>query len=39
MATLLQNVYDAFLAKIEADDWMLSEMKEDDVSAEILNDW
>lgn len=39
MATPLQNVYDAFLAKIEADDWMLSEMGDDSVSAEILNDW
>ena len=39
MATPLQNVYDAFLAKIEADDWMLSEMGDDGVSAEILNDW
>ena len=25
MATPLQNVYDAFLSKIEADDWMLTE--------------
>lgn len=39
MATPLQNVYDAFLAKIEADDWMLSEMGDDSISAEILNDW
>ena len=28
MATPLKEVYDAFLAKIEADDWMLTEMKE-----------
>ena len=28
MATPLQTIYDAFLAKVEADDWMLSNLKE-----------
>lgn len=39
MATPLQTVYKAFLAKIEADDWMLSEMEGDSVSKEVLEDW
>jgi hypothetical protein len=39
MATPLQEVYEAFLSKIEADDWMLSGMEGDSVSEEILNDW
>ena len=34
MATSLQNVYDAFLSKIEADDWMLTE--EENV---VTEDW
>ena len=39
MATPLQDVYDAFLSKIEADDWMLSGIEGDLVSEEILKDW
>ena len=35
MATSLQQVYDNFLSKVEADDWMLTE----DISAEIKADW
>lgn len=35
MATSLQKVYDNFLSKVEADDWMLT----DDISAEIKADW
>ena len=27
MATPLQTIYDAFLAKVEADDWALTEME------------
>ena len=34
MATPLQDVYDAFLSKIEADDWMLTE--EENV---VTEDW
>lgn len=34
MATPLQTVYDAFLARIEADDWMLTE--EENV---VQEDW
>ncbi len=39
MATPLREVYDAFLSKIEADDWMLSGIEGDSVSEEILKDW
>ena len=41
MATPLQDVYAAFLSKIEADDWMLSEMGEDfdSSSQRVLDDW
>ena len=39
MATPLQDVYDAFLSKIEADDWMLSGMEGESISEEILDDW
>jgi hypothetical protein len=39
MATPLEKVYKAFLAKVEADDWMLSEITEDGPSAELLQDW
>lgn len=35
MATPLQAVYDAFLAKIEADDWMLENLTSEDV----MEDW
>ena len=35
MATPLSDVYDAFLAKVEADDWMLNE--EDRAAVEL--DW
>lgn len=35
MATPLQTVYDAFLAKIEADDWMLENLTSEDV----VEDW
>lgn len=35
MATSLQDVYDCFLSKIEADDWML----EDGLSLEVKADW
>lgn len=35
MATPLQTVYDAFLAKIEADDWMLENLESEDV----VEDW
>ena len=37
MATPLQTVYNAFLAKIEADDWMLTEMEENIET--VRNDW
>ena len=39
MATPLKDVYDAFLSKIEADDWMLSGMEGESISEEILDDW
>lgn len=39
MATPLEKVYKAFLAKVEADDWMLTEITEDGPSAELLQDW
>ena len=29
MATPLQTIYEAFLAKVEADDWMLTEENQD----------
>ena len=35
MATPLQDVYDAFLSKIEADDWMLDELG----SEAVQKDW
>lgn len=35
MATSLQQVYDCFLSKIEADDWMLT----DEISMEVKADW
>lgn len=34
MATPLQKVYDAFLAKVEADDWMMNEYWD-----EVEKDW
>lgn len=37
MATPLQTVYDTFLAKIEADDWMLTEMEENIET--VRKDW
>lgn len=39
MATPLQTIYDAFLAKVEADDWTLMEMTEDGPSKKLLEDW
>ena len=36
MATPLKEVYDAFLAKIEADDWILSEMGENGEYSEFV---
>ena len=39
MATPLQTIYDAFLAKVEADDWALTEMTEEGPSKELLKDW
>ena len=35
MATPLQDVYDAFLSKIEADNWMLDELG----SEAVQKDW
>ena len=39
MATPLQTIYDAFLAKVEADDWALTEMTEEGPSKDLLKDW
>lgn len=39
MATPLQTIYDAFLAKVEADDWALTEMTEEGPSKDLLEDW
>ena len=39
MATPLQTIYGAFLAKVEADDWTLTEMTEEGPSKELLKDW
>ena len=39
MATPLQTIYDAFLAKVEADDWTLTEMTEEGPSKDLLKDW
>lgn len=39
MATPLENVYAAFLSKIEADDWMLTEMEGGNPSKEVMDDW
>ena len=39
MATPLQTIYDAFLAKVEADDWALTEMTEEGPSKGLLEDW
>ena len=39
MATPLQTIYDAFLAKVEADDWALTEITEEGPSKDLLKDW
>lgn len=39
MATPLRDVYNAFLSKIEADDWMLTEYEDGNPSEELLLDW
>lgn len=39
MATSLQTVYDAFLAKVLADDWMLSSEESEDALTLAKNDW
>lgn len=39
MATPLQTIYNAFLAKVEADDWALTEMTEEGPSKDLLKDW
>lgn len=39
MATPLQTIYNAFLAKVEADDWALTEMTEEGPSKDLLEDW
>ena len=39
MATPLQTIYKAFLAKVEADDWTLTEITEEGPSKDLLEDW
>lgn len=39
MATPLRTIYDAFLAKVETDDWTLTEITEEGPSKDLLEDW